>query len=452
VGDLASVDRLIQELDNQDRQQLLEHIRSSSIVTDVPLADPASGHAHQFDLGEEYAKLTWMQRMLMTLRATFRGAERDSLLVLHISQRIAPAVRRSYPGLIDVRRQVISGHAARELNNLVAALRPLRHAFHDALVRRRAEFVAYLVASLLPQLHRRSLAATDPERTETPEPVDLNVVRREINTQFEDTVAEIGESDRRRLYFAVVALHRFNELLQHDFDPIVSVFVREEVRFAAVRPHLVGLGNRVTAAENPPSADSVEALFLFHYGAEASATEATPGDEPDTPALLDIPTDAVAIEISPDNVQARLTADLERTNAAFEALRTFNTRFPIVAATRFVIGAVNCLPDESSGGEDWYALMRSYWRRRLKATFDRYSRKRSMRQLAVDARQLINAELPRLGNCDHASGSPETTRHSTTVGLLLGLRAEARFRSLLRQLRILLTNGEFYRSRQPRGV
>ena len=45
-GDLASFDRLVQELNNQDRQELLERIRSSSIGADAPLTDLASGHAH----------------------------------------------------------------------------------------------------------------------------------------------------------------------------------------------------------------------------------------------------------------------------------------------------------------------------------------------------------------------------------------------------------------------
>jgi hypothetical protein len=111
-----------------------------------------------------------------------------------------------------------------------------------------------------------------------------------------------------------------------------------------------------------------------------------------------------------------------------------------------VTGNVNWLPEEPGGGEDWYALLRSYWRRRLSAVLDAYSRAGALQQLTSDARQLLGSELSAMGSYDRISGSPARTRHVTSIGLLLGITQAERFRSVLRPLRILLTSGEFYRS------
>ena len=281
MGDLATFDRLVRELSNDDRKQLLARVRRNAPLNDAPLADSQAMEAPHIDLAEEYARLSWLQRIMLGFRAMLRGVARDAALLELLRQRIGATIHRSHPGLVDVRNDVLTAKAGETLREIGAALLPLRDAFHDALSLRRDEFVAYLVATLQPSLHQRVLDETDPVRLADPRHtpaaadgnVDLSSIRREMDARFEDAIAGIPEVDRRGLYIAVVTLHRLNELIQHDIETLAARCDGTGARYADIRGRFLVLANKLLAAAQPPPEAAIQALFLFHHGMADDAAE-----------------------------------------------------------------------------------------------------------------------------------------------------------------------------------
>ena len=108
-------------------------------------------------------------------------------------------------------------------------------------------------------------------------------------------------------------------------------------------------------------------------------------------------------------------------------------------------GDLSWQPDEPVGGEDWYALVHSYWRRRLTVRFEMFARQRHLEQIrkeACDALQI--AELATV-EAYRRVWQPAPGRHATTLGVLAALGDE-RVTSPVRPPRILLTSDEFYRN------
>ena len=451
MGDPAPFDRLVSELSHDDRQQLLDRVRRAAPLTDAPLADPNAADAPHFDLAEEYEKLGWLQRVILGFRALLTGLARDAALLALLNHRIGTSIQRSHPGLVDIRHELLSPTAGEALQELSRALLPLRDACHDALSLRRDQFVAYLLATLQPRLHERLLHETDPERVAAgttgfdgaDSHAALASVRREMESRFDDAIASIPEAQRRSVYLSVVALHRLNELIQYDVAGLARRCSGAGARFTDIRAHFLSFANKLLTATRPPPEVAMQALLLFHYDASSNGAsgDTKTGQSADT-GDDDIADDPAAAR--PSAVAQRLEADLHATNVACDAVRAFGARLPVVATCRLVSGDVNWQPDEAVGGEDWYALARGYWRRRLTARFDVFARRRGLEQIRVDACAALGvAELPTVDAYERVS-EPAVGRHATTVGVLAALTNP--LATGLRPLRILLTNGEFYRN------
>ena len=476
MGDLATFDRLVRELSNDDRKQLLARVRRTAPLTDDPLADAQATETPHVDLAEEYGRLSWLQRIVLGLKAMLSGLARDAALLELLRQRIGTSIQRSHPGLVDQRHEVLSAKAGAAMRELSVALLPLRDAFHDALNVRRDEFVAYLLASLQPHLHQRLLNDTDPLRlaqsasgagggaSAASAASGLAAIRREMDSRFEDAIAGLPEADRRGLYVAVVTLHRLNDLIQHDLETLARRCDGTGARYADIRGRFLVLANKVLAAAQPPPEAAIQVLFLFHYGesghgesgggeaghddADGDGDGSAGGDAVDS-ATSTAAADEAATAAGPGGQQAaaaaRLEADLRSTNAAFDALRQFNVRLPVAATARLVSGDLSWQPDEPVGGEDWYALTRNYWRRRMTARFEAFARQRNLEQIRGEACSALQiAELPTVAAYERI-WHPLPGRHATTLGLLAALGGDQAPR-LLRPLRILLTGGEFYRN------
>jgi hypothetical protein len=90
---------------------------------------------------------------------------------------------------------------------------------------------------------------------------------------------------------------------------------------------------------------------------------------------------------------------LSRAENALETVREFNKQVPLIPLLRYANRNISLYPKAISGGEDWFAVYRDYWRHRIEEEFAAYGQgRRRQEMLGIFDRFFGGAELLALKN------------------------------------------------------
>jgi hypothetical protein len=430
---ISTFDTLVAQLGAQERNELLERIKASIPVSTEPLYPISSAPDGSAVSAVKIEELGFWARFILFVRRLFSGKNRDELIREDELKEISRRVEQRYMGVIDRRKELLLGIVAEELRGLRDAARFFYDALDRSIERDRPAFYAFLASIELSQTHERLLFETDPASIES-SIVEIrgiaedSEVRNAALSALEGIFADLPDKGRRSMYQdlrSVLFLKRLSGFL---FDRLIGAFKEgpspdsgSSTSYFEVRDLLLDLGDILFSMSDAPSAELMEAIFMFADCEELSNREE----------------DAASV----------LSSDIIKAESALERIRSFNSQIPLGDLLRLVSGDPSYLPRELPGGEDWLAMYKAFWRERIEAALDEWRKERRKQKLVEEIAEFVG-EPGSVGFAHISRSESENApplRFDIALVFLDAFYRGPFIRELNRPLKFVLVEGEFYR-------
>jgi hypothetical protein len=424
-------DNLVAQLSSEERNALLERIRSACPFSSDPLFPASSSPGATAPQSPKLEDLGLLIRFVLFLRGLFSGKSREEIVREDELKEIGHKIELKHFGLISRRRELLLGAVAEELR----ALRDSARFFYDALDRSverdKSAFYTFLGSIELPQVHERLLEESDPAAIalamlEARGAVDEAAVRSAALAAFDSVFSDLPDRGRRSMYQdlrSVLFLKRLSGFL---FDRLLGMFkeIGEQgpaASYIEVRELLLELGDVLFSMSEAPSIELMEAIFVFAERDELAR--------------------------SGEDTAAAVGEDMTKAERMLERIRSFNARIPLGDLLRLVSSDPYYLPKDLPGGEDWLAIYKAYWRERIESSIEQWKAEHRTKELLAE----IAAFVGEPGPMPFAHISRQETEESPGLRYELALAFLDAFyrgpflRELNRLFKIVLVDGEFYR-------
>jgi hypothetical protein len=330
------------------------------------------------------------------------------------------------PGLYDYQRNYLLYEFYRLLSDLRDGARFFFTALDASVNRDKGEFYAFLGSLEMPEVHRHLIRNTSPEAiTEKSPDAGESEMRQTAFKAMEDAIAEISEQQRNAMYFAARSLNCLKELSSFLFDRVLIAFGFEPsvggqaCSVNVVKEQLITLNNLLYSLREPPPLTLLESLFVF---------------------VLQDRTAEQGFDINRE-----MRNLLSRAEASLAAVRTFNQQVPLTMILRCAGRDMFLTSRAISGGEEWFAVYREYWKRHIEALFAEYMRNRRHMELIRSFGYFFKGTNLKVLTNTVSESNPDGLPITEAFGLsfLLTFYSAVFMRDINKFLRPILLDGEF---------
>lgn len=427
MGTVTTFETLALELSPTERTELLERLQSSVTVSTEPLYERSMMAERHIDYRAAYRELGLLARIIITLRSLFGAGTKEELVKERFLHAIIKRIEQSSPGLIDANRRVLEEAFYRELTTLRGAARYFYDVLDRTLEKRRAAFFAFLASLEFESVHEELSTQADPyyvlDCNSTASDADVRVA---INSAFESAIARIDEEQRRLMYKDVRNLSVLKKLSSFLFDRFLTAFQTsmsglKELSLYTASDQLADLASILTSLDQPPSRRLMEAIIGF--------------------ALND------DLGLESFNLEEAVGRELANAEKALAAIRSFNARVPIEDLLKIANEDPNWQSATTAGGEDWFAIFKSYWKDRIDRRFQRFSAEHRIAQLDTDIQALIGKESQTwfLNLSEQGTNLIPPVRFARSLRFLEGFYHQTFLADINKALKAVLLEGEFYK-------
>lgn len=371
MADQESVfDRLVAELSNKERRELLQKIERSCAVSDEPLVSD-DGNQSTRDLQREYEALGWLDRLIVFLQALFFKKSRLELTEKILIRQVRSTVDRKVPGVFDFTGELVSGSFCRDVLRLRQAAQvfrsPLTSGFANPQNKR--DFYAFVGSQFLESFQEQLQRETDPWTIWRNDPtLGVEQVRQALDRNFDQLFQTLGVEERRQIILNVRALNGLYQFCQFPFETIINFFPQTgESQYSScsiydIKEQLKDLVNVLYSIPFPPRTPAVKALFLFYFQ------------------------DAVAdrnFDLEPE-----LASRMNQAREALSFIRDFNRKYPLADLMKAVTGQINYEIVPYGSGDEWFRTYRDFWRDRVIQRFRLFAQEREKQKMVRELSQL----------------------------------------------------------------
>ncbi|MDR3248997.1 MAG: DUF5312 domain-containing protein [Treponema sp.] len=362
MAEMDTLEKLVTSLSLDERQKMFEKLQAQSNLSGESLY-PASAEGEQEQVispEEQYAKLPWYYRLYYFVLSLFKNKPSRQIFQDSQVSSLGRRIDLEHPGFYNFQKGLLLA----EFYQLLLGLKNDARFFFDALDvsvnRDRGGFFSFLGSLEMAEVHRRLETETIPEKVREKNPtVPETELRQAALRVMEEAFAGITEVQRTTMYRNARSLYCLKELSSFLYDRVLLAFAGgeegETCSIYVVKDMLGSLNNILFALKEPPSLTLLESLFIFILQEKA----AEPGFDSNR----------------------ELQRLLNRAEGALANLRNFNRRIPLTLILRCGNRSMAYNPRQISGGEDWYAVYRDYWRRHIGDLFTAYMKDHHYREL-----------------------------------------------------------------------
>ncbi|MBP7262535.1 MAG: hypothetical protein KBB32_00010 [Spirochaetia bacterium] len=426
MAETSTLENLVLELDPAERASLLSKLGRVAAVPNEPLRRDVQASADRIDYAAEFRNLGFLPRLLIVLKSVFTGVSREEVMRERILRSIGREAESQGPGLADTKRKVFLEPFRDELSALRGAARYFYDLLDKTLEKSRGEFFAFLASLQFEQTHQELSVEADPhvflERNALATDADI---RTAINAAFESALSRMDEDHRRLMLQDVRNLHALKKLSGFLFDRLINGFQtspsgRRELSFYAAADQLEELAS-VLLSLDPPSPKVMEAILAFVIG-DQFMNQGAEADE-------------------------AVRSEMANATKALSVIRGFNARVPLAMFLRVANEDPNWHCPNFSGGEDWFALFKAYWKDRIDKRYQKFIAERRIRQLDADIVALIGADnrswLEHVSETGAEAVPP--LRFARAIRFLESFYHGVFLNDINKVLKVVLLDGEFYK-------
>ena len=429
----GSFNKLVSALSIEERHDLLEKLKSQSSFSSKILYHEEIEDVQSHDIETEYSRLPWYYHLWYFFLSFFKSTDPAKIFEDKKISILGNRIDEKTPGLYDYNKGMLLPLFYRQLVRLKEAAHFFYSALDSSFNRDRWTFFAFLGSLEMPDVHKvlqneanpTTIAESHPELSETE-------LRQTAFKSMEDAFAMITEEKREAMYFNARSLYCLKELSSFLYDRILMAFNTETDGSGAscsagiVRDLLLTLNNILISLKTVPPMALLESLFIF---------------------ILQEKIGEQGFEI---NREIRML--LSKAESCLSIIREFNNQVPLTWVLRCSTRDMALTPHELSGGEDWYAVYRDYWKRRTESLFAEYLRRHRQKELIESFRTFLKGkELKAVGNVQTESnpdGMP--LKGAFALSFLLTFYSVVFMPEINMVLRSILIDGDF-RKRENRN-
>jgi hypothetical protein len=435
MSDSDTLDRLATRLSLEERHEFLTKLRAQSGISDEPLyAAGLEEKGEDIDLEGQFVRLPWYYRFFYLILSFFKNKLPKELFQEGQIGKLGRDIAAKYPLLFDNQRNRLLGG----FYDLLEALKTDVRFFFDALDvsvnKDRGSFYAFLGSLEMQDIHHRLETETTPEYTEGKNQWKSETEARQAALHvMEDALSGINDEQRSLMYFNARSLFCLKELASFLYDRVLGAFGNDPegkgmvCSIFVVKDMLGTLNNILFSLRSPPNLTLLESLFIFIL----QERSAGPGFDMDkeTKSLLG------------------------RAEDTLETVRKFNNQVPLTSLLRYANRNTGLYPKAISGGEDWFAVYRDYWRRHIEEQFALYNQNRRRQEmLELCNRFFRGAGLSALKNIS-SEANPEgvPVPGAFTLSFLLSFYETIFMTDINPILQLILADGVFYKREDYAG-
>ena len=414
-------EKMASGLNDEEREQLLEKIRVSSKSGDEPLYIEPEDDALELEI--IYERLGFLQKFLLFIRALFTQKDPIDFLEDISVDRLAKEAAGLYPGLFNAKTKCFESAFAFELRTLKTRVAVLGEQLLTAENNRR-DFLTFLAGIEFPSLHSQLHNASDPVfYARFAESGNWVEIKRRMLTEIRQILEELGEQDRDLMYQHTRSIKLLSDLVFFPYSKILTYFEGPDstVAMSNIKESFIELGDILASMSSPPKGTLLKALILFHNKIEL-----------DDPALEE---------------NEEILNQYKLNASSTTQIRTFNHKIPMLKLLKIAKRDIGYRPAIRSGGEDWYALLRSYWEDRISHNIEIASFEDNKKSLFEQFSKIVtNPRIAIFKNYrDDILENDQFCRLDATAEVIIVFLEKAFIPELSKHLKFFLVEGDFYK-------
>ena len=343
MADSNSFDRLVSGLSSGERKDMLEKMKASTSITeslssDLIGDDPDDSISFSQQIKEEsifYRVYLWIKALLASTTMEAIYNERK------ISQ-IAKRIDKISPGLMDYKRALLLSSfydKLMELKKCADFFRPyVTVAENDD-----SGYLVFLGSLVMNDVERQMDEEVDPYSiplADGPKPEQ----RMSLLRKMDEVITQIPQGQRNMMYGAVRAAEWLKQFTKLPFQRLLSVFSTViENNYSAAFSQIeseIGTFARVLCNGMKIPDEVIESLFLFYRKNSGGK-------------IMD----------SLDEASGKAADYMEKAGSQISMMRMFITTVPLKLVGRVVYADAQWMPNNFTGGEDWYQRYKANWRK-----------------------------------------------------------------------------------------
>ena len=424
MAEFSVFDKLVTKLSSSERRDMLDRIASTANV--VPAEISAVESEITVDLDSAYQQMGLLRRVVITLVAMFTGRDKLSVVegqLLRDLRRQTTSRCSDYDGVRDQLRP----SALDSFQKIAAGARHFGVPLSRVMGRERGPFIAFLAGLHAPDVQQRLLVDADPFSVgeKFPDLKDHEVKRRSV-LATEEALVTLPTEIRNRIYHDVRALHHLMSLASFPFDRLMAEF------------NTVAGGDAVPVPLNRVAAELGKLAGILGG--------LRPGPSPILLEALSVYQEQDRLEESDEQVEGLLQRGVNAGSQAYSDIAGFAARYPVSNLVRLAHNNIHWRPVPLAGGEDWFAVWKSFWKERIEKLYRRFSYKRKLETMVGEARETLSVAEVREFPGYPPSGLDSPAKHGLSLGLLRAVFGDVYPKSMQGGLNVLYRDGEFYKA------
>jgi hypothetical protein len=420
--------QLVLTLESSERQEMLRRLADDT-ERQISARATVAAEAEGLFVGQHQSPDTRLREESFIVRlwyivcAFFSSSSATHIYSAHLVSELGRNLSRNYSEYINIHQKTYTSQFYRELLDLrkcQSFFSSLLSAYED----NKGDFYIILGTLLMKETSIALASSADPFTV----PVDKappNEIRTSLLRGMDAALQGITEEERTRMYQAVQGIEWIRNFCELPLDRMILRFSAgpegtQECMIESIGDETRTLVNTLSGGKRIPVL-LMEAMHLFDAALRMGETR---------------------FDFEQDSEQFMTVS-----TGNLELVRQFKSRVPLADFVRFNMRDVSWEPFHAEGGEDWFLLFKNAWKKRFDekmAAWNRLNRNAMLR--AKMLRVLDLEELPTL--LYHPwSGLwlPLEMRRETSIAFLKGLFRTVYPALILKPLKILLIEGDFYR-------
>jgi hypothetical protein len=252
----------------------------------------------------------------------------------------------------------------------------------------KGDFIAFLAGMVMPDTQARLFRETDPyylsaklmrkgqvsftpeeweNRRDTDLPLSSDIsdgeMKKLMGNSLDDILAVIPPEEKNLMYQNMKVLYHLLSLSKFPFKKLISAFasgpdgVPAPCPISRLKDQVVRLAEIMCNMKAPPSPVLMRVLFLFCNQEKSGSA-----------------------------LEAEAVRQISQADRAMQSIREINRRIPWLLIARYVSRNLNYAYTVSGGAEDWFAVLKQFWRGRVDAQYRDFIVKRKEKELYREIR------------------------------------------------------------------
>jgi hypothetical protein len=417
--------RLVSELNLEERTKLLEKLKSQSTLQQGPLYEEVSDEPEE-KIESRFNNLPWYRRLWFRILSFFNSRAPLKLFEDYLMSRISRSLEETAPGFYNYQKDLLLPKFQEMLVYLRDGSRFFYQILDSSFSRDKGGLMVFLGSLEMPDIHRLIQGNTDPSVLVEQFPGISEVeLRQKAHRAMEEAVSAINDEQRSVMYYNTRSLSCLTQLSSFLFDRMINAFIVDSAYHgsicpaASIRDQLLVLNNILNSLKDPPPLTLLGSLFVFALS-----------EKRDEPGF---------------DIQIEMRKLLSRAEASIEAIRTFNKQVPLTQLLRCMSRNTGISPQNIGGGEDWFVVYREHWKQLIDDRFSVFIKNKRQKDMQNSLRYFFKGNslkmLENTGNESDPTGVP--VKGAFCLSFLQTFYTVVFMGEINKILRPILLDGEF---------